>query len=266
MPSNKIKIRVSGTSDDNGLVRLPDFLHALNSLQEALSRLDKLVTKSQSPSVYFRITELKYGSPATVETEILPLRPNVLHAPAIVDKYMNALENIKQGRIPQEFDRGLLEVYRRIAHGIKENVSAISISSNGLEIDVTTKIETEISNILEKDEFVHGTVSGILEAINIHAGTNKFNIYPIAGAEKVECAFPETLKHGAVAGVGRRVLVHGELKYRAREDFPSYIRVDGLEVFPPDDELPSILELNGIAPNATGELSSEEFISRLRGE
>jgi hypothetical protein len=266
MPSNKIKIRVSGSEDDNGLVRLPNFLNALNSLMDALSRIDKLVTKSQSPSVYFRITELKYSSPATVETEILPLRPNVFHAPAIVDKYITSLKSIQQGKVPQDFDRGLLEACKRIAHGTKENYSDIYISSNGSEVAVTKKIETEINNILEKDEFVNGAVSGILEVINIHADMNKFNIYPIAGAEKIECSFPKDLKQIAVSGVGRRVLVHGELKYRAREDFPSHVKVDGLEVYPPDNELPSILELNGIAPHATGDLSSEEFISRLRGE
>jgi hypothetical protein len=266
MPSNKIKIRVSGSDEDNGLVRLPDFLNALTSLHEVLTRLDKLVTKSHIPSLYFRITELQYNSPATVVTEVLPLRPNVLHAPAVVDRCMTGLQDIREGKIPEDFDRGLLEAYKRVAHGFKANISEMSISGNGLEITVTQNIESEINNVLGKEETMHGTASGILELINIHAGANKFNIYPIAGADKIECFFPDGLKELAVSGVGRRVLITGEMKYRAREDFPYQMKVDGLEVFPPDDELPSILDLRGIAPGATGGLSSEDFISQLRGE
>ena len=35
-------------------------------------------------------------------------------------------------------------------------------------------------------------------------------------------------------------------------------------MLPEDDELPSLLDLRGTAPDITGDLSSEEFVRRLR--
>lgn len=265
MPSNKVRIQIPGSDKDNGLVRLPDFVRSLNTLMDALSKIDRIVTKSNTASVYFRITELKYSSPATVETEILPLRANVLHMTAITDKFVTGFQEIERGSIPPDFNRALLEDYKTLSQRGQDK-PPIVISSNGTQCLATPKIVAEIAMVLNKEESAKGSVSGILEAINIHAGTNKFYIYPIAGAEKIECNFPESIKEVAVSGVGRRVLVHGELKYRAREEFPTSVKVDTLEVFPPENSLPTFLQLKGIAPNATGDLSSEDFVSKLRGE
>ena len=37
-----------------------------------------------------------------------------------------------------------------------------------------------------------------------------------------------------------------------------------IEIYPPEDELPTIFDLRGIAPNATGDRKSEDFIRDLR--
>ena len=37
-------------------------------------------------------------------------------------------------------------------------------------------------------------------------------------------------------------------------------------VFPPASTLPSLRDLYGIAPNATGDLTTEEFVRQLRDE
>lgn len=64
--------------------------------------------------------------------------------------------------------------------------------------------------------------------------------------------------------IGREVRAKGKLTYRSRENFPAYIQVQELEILPPDEDLPSIMEIKGIAPNLTGGKSSEEFIRGLR--
>jgi hypothetical protein len=68
----------------------------------------------------------------------------------------------------------------------------------------------------------------------------------------------------AIAGVGRRVEVTGMLKYRRGASFPNAIAVTAIDPFPPEDELPSWDDLRGRAPDATGIVSSEAFVRRLR--
>lgn len=46
--------------------------------------------------------------------------------------------------------------------------------------------------------------------------------------------------------------------------FPHQVQVTQIEAFPPESELPDWDDLRGMAPDATGELSSEAFIRELR--
>jgi hypothetical protein len=104
----------------------------------------------------------------------------------------------------------------------------------------------------------------MLEQINIHLGANTFHIYPQIGPRKVTCHFPVGLYDDAVAAVGKRVGVSGTLRYRSGANFPHQIAVSGIDVFPPEYELPDWDDIRGRAPNATGHLSSEDFVAELR--
>ena len=44
------------------------------------------------------------------------------------------------------------------------------------------------------------------------------------------------------------------------------IKVQEMEVFPPASTLPSLRDLYGIAPNATGDMTTEQFVRQLRDE
>ena len=111
-----------------------------------------------------------------------------------------------------------------------------------------------------------GSVSGTLESINIHAGTNKFTIYPLAGQPRVVCHFPESKMAEAIDGINRHVCVTGTLRFRPKDLTPFEIDVQEIEVYPPDDELPSLNSLRGVAPNATGGIDSVAFVQKIRAD
>jgi hypothetical protein len=104
----------------------------------------------------------------------------------------------------------------------------------------------------------------MLEQINLHHGANTFHVYPDVGPKKITCHFPAFLYDDAVAAVGRRVHVFGELKYRAGAPFAHQIAVSSIDSFEPDNNLPDWEDLRGRAPDATGGLSSEAFVRELR--
>lgn len=112
----------------------------------------------------------------------------------------------------------------------------------------------------------YGSVSGRLESINVHAGANEFFIFPNVGAKKVRCRFPAYLEHLAVNSVTSWVTVTGYLTYKRRDAFPTQIKVQSMDVHPPSEDLPTLSDLRGVAPRATGRLKSETFVRKLRGE
>jgi hypothetical protein len=61
-----------------------------------------------------------------------------------------------------------------------------------------------------------------------------------------------------------RVEVNGTLKYRMGANFPHVIDVSSIVPFPPESEIPDWDDIRGLAPDATGKLSSEAFIRELR--
>ena len=60
------------------------------------------------------------------------------------------------------------------------------------------------------------------------------------------------------------VTVHGLMGYRIGNPFPISITVERFEINPPEQELPTLASLRGLAPDLTGGLSSEEYIRQLR--
>ena len=78
------------------------------------------------------------------------------------------------------------------------------------------------------------------------------------------CRFTRSLRDKVVRAVGQYVTVYGELRFKQWDNFPYAIVAEDLEPHPPASELPRLADLRGMAPNATGDLASEDFVDRLR--
>jgi hypothetical protein len=157
-----------------------------------------------------------------------------------------------------------------LGHAYRKEISAsfflVSIATNSDKVEVEQSLESEIDTIVGPDEIVQGSVAGTLELINIHARVNTFRIYPIIGASKVDCHFRSDQLNNAIAGINHYVNVTGALRYKRRDKFPYAINDAEVEVYPEEQELPSIFDLKGVAPDATGSLKSEDFVRKLRDE
>lgn len=89
-----------------------------------------------------------------------------------------------------------------------------------------------------------GTVEGRLEAVNVHGGRRQFVIYDDLTGERIECHFGHRIATDEIK-VDRRVAVTGEIRSRENGEIVSVI-AERIEVFPPDDELPTSDEVLGI--------------------
>jgi hypothetical protein len=71
------------------------------------------------------------------------------------------------------------------------------------------------------------------------------------------------MEEQAISNLGRRVIVSGIVSYNAVGE-PVKVEVDRLRVLKEEKELPTIVEMLGMTPDITGDLSTEEHIRQLR--
>ncbi len=269
MAYRRITVQIKGDPSDNESLRLNDFLSQLDAIRSTLSHLEREIAEPDSSPIKYRIVGLSLHSPVTIAFEVVPGTKGKDVSALIADRFVDGIKNIKRGIIPEDYDSDLLESFKKIGPRIQKNqrkfFSQVSIATDSDKVEVEQSLESEIDTIVGPDEIVQGSVSGTLELINIHA-QNTFRIYPIIGPPKVDCHFKSDQLYNAIAGINHYVNVTGALRYKRRDKFPYAINDAEVEVYPDEQELPSIFDLKGIAPDATGSLKSEDFVRKLRDE
>lgn len=273
----RIEVQIEGTPDEKGHVRLSDFVKKLLQLRESLSLTQKQLTGRDEPSVYWRVVDLRHQSPATIVLEEVPTRhlnadkksvPSARLPVPVVDQFAKTMRQINQApRLPdaEQHDLAALESYRALGVLREPSIASLTIKSGRAKFSLTDKFEVNLEKIIGPDELVHGSISGMLEAINIH-NSFRFHIYPLVGPKKVSCTFEPQLKEKVLASIGKYVTVFGTLRYKSWAPFAHQLDARELEALPDTADLPTLADLRGIAPEATGELSAEDFVSKVRDE
>ena len=256
-----ITLTMQGLRDDDDCVRLPVFVSQLQILTRILGKIDRRVSGSRTN--HFRIVELSQQSPASVMLEVRKDDQNIDTRGLLVNKFSRTVVDVSLGAL-EILDRPLLQDFRNLALPVGEKISAASLKADGNVVDLTEEFAKTIELSLAGDEWASGSIEGVLEQINIHDRANVFGLYPEIGPSRVQCYFGSSLIDKAISAVGERVSVSGTLKYKPDENFPYSVDVDDIDIYPRDDELPTFDDLRGIAPDATGEELSEDFIAVRR--
>jgi hypothetical protein len=259
-------LKFEGLPSENGNVRLVDFVGRLSSFSAAISRADRLSSNSHSPTFYFRIVDLKHTSPAIITIEAYPKDPNIDFRTPSFDQVFSIMQQVSENRLQRPTDYDLLEDIRQLIAPVGVTLASLEIISDGYDIQVTKEFKARMDLEMAPENTHVGFIRGALEYINIHGGKKLFKIYPEVGPTRVTCHFPDELREAAIHAVGQIIEIHGIIHYKAVSTFPHQIDVKKLDVLPDERELPSILDLRGIAPGLTGGVSSEEFVRGLRDE
>jgi hypothetical protein len=265
MSERLLTLVVEGSAAEQSRVLLADFHRELSLFLNALNETDRHLTGQREPATYYRIVDLRHSSPATVVVEALPRDPQIDVSTEVVSAFFAILVDIgRRGTLSEPVSAALLNGIRDMTSPVGRSVSLVRIATDNDYVDMDKAFRGRVIEILRPEESYPGSIRGMLEAINVHREANVFRIYPDFGPNKVSCHFPAEIQQMAISGVGSFVEVRGILKYKTASPYPHEIRVEDIEVFPPDDQLPTLLSLRGAAPSATGEISSEEFVRQLR--
>jgi hypothetical protein len=269
----RITIQAVGALEDNGDLRFAEFIEQLNAVRVALRHTERLVTGATEAQVYYRVVDLHKASPATIVLEPRPI-PAAPDAPPtrdysgpIVDTFFANLRHIMTQRtIPKNVDMLTVESYINLGVTVEKHVTELVIANAGEQVTIARGFKSAVEAALGPDEFCEGSVTGTLDQVNIHKGTRRFYVYPIVGPARVSCEFPPHLRDDVKRGLDNYVRVTGELRYKKFDPFPYAVRASGIESLPPEDKLPTLLDIYGIAPDATGTLSAEEFLASIRDD
>lgn len=267
----RITLRIVGQEEDRGDVRFNDFIKQLGILRSALSETERVALgkKSKKKSVYYKVVDLSHNSPAAVVLEAVPVKAQEDKAGEVVDAFFENLDKIEQGIIPSGFDYEAIQAFKEIPSLYeKKRLSEITISRNGDQGRILNKLSQRVDEILGPDEYEYGSLTGMLEQINLHSNQNVFTIYPTSQRPKLRCKFPQDLRKDAIQAVGQYVNVSGKLKFKPKLDisYPYEVIVSEIEIYRPENELPTLASLGGIAPDATGDVASEDFVREMRDE
>jgi hypothetical protein len=278
MPENRITVQFQGSLEDDWHVTLSAFLSQLEAIKAALKQTERLVSGEDEPSVYYRIVGLSYSSPATVVLEAVSrtTKPQqetkkkarrvhrTDYSQATVRQFFHSLKGIREKKqVPARADLQALEAYRNLAGPSDKTITGLKLIDNEETVDIDKTFQSAIDDIIGPDELVEGTISGTLEKLNLH-NTERFDIFPPIGAKQVACDFKPSLKQEVIKAVDQYVRVAGKLRYKRLDNFPYAINVESIEVLPPENDLPSLFDVKGMAPNLTGGKSTGEFLEGIR--
>jgi len=256
----RVTFTLQGNEKDDGNVRARDFASFLDSVLACLRQLERLVGASRDKVVY-RITDLQHGS-AGITLEAVGDDEEV--PSSVVALFLDSAESLVAGRVaPPQLDRPALEAFRGLAAPLRHHVTAIAVEGPDRRFDITRSIQDAVEGMLGDDVATFDSLSGYLDALNIHAEP-VFYLYPPTVARGIRCFFAPSVLEKVTGALARYVTVTGEFLYHARETFPVRIDVQLFEVNPSTDNLPRLRSLIGSLPGLPEGLTSEAYVRARR--
>lgn len=265
MVNQTLGIQLKSALNEEEDLLFTNFLEPLKAVQGALTQVDNHLTNTEKATVRYRVVDLSHASPATVVLQAEPIissgRDN---SAAVINEFCNGMKHLitGTGEVLHNYSVILLQAFQKIGTKLR-NHTRLHLTYQDEHLEVTGKLAAAVEELLGEDEIMEESMTGMLEMLNLHGRRKMFRIYPMVGPTKVDCYFPPRLKEKSIMGMNRYVHVEGKFKYKRCFPYPYAVQVTGLEIYPDPETLPSLQELCGIAPNATGGLSSEEFVKRI---
>ncbi len=265
MSTHRIVIEMEGPGANGKHLDLQFFLEKVGQLRVFLNSIVKDEDRKQ---VGLALVGLSHSSPAVLECQ--PHRKNEPDASVVraCNHYMGLVDTGKAADIPHP----ILSAMESLAEIKPNKIARAELRTTGSTPDevhiwkLDDAFRGKLAQARSEDDTQIDTIDGKLEAIDIH-GKRTFKIFTwVPFAASVKCTFPQDMLEQVTAALDKWVSVSGECRNRPDAIMPHEIQVREIEVLPPTNELPSLNDLYGIAPKATGDKTPEEFVRELRDQ
>ncbi len=262
MSGTEITVTMVGADESHGRVRFDDFFRFCETVFKCLRVSEQLVS-GETAAIEYRISGLKYGS-ATVKLEAVQKIGNKGddRRSKVVTFFRTTVADLQKGKVDPRIPPEGLGVFRELANPLKHGTKRVVIG----RVSITTKFDKAIARILDENISSEGSVSGILERVNVHEDRNEFVIYPQDETTPITCSFPESLLDNVRKALKKNVTISGTQTYRPGCALPSRVHAKEIEIHPADSDLPSLHDVRALGKWDTGGLNSVEFLRAIRNE
>lgn len=223
------------------------FIKAQEELAKLLHEVDRTVAEQKRPTVDWVISQV-YGGSIHLTLEGVPNEkvqpPQIAEVLTIVEAGMTNI--VKMPERPNYFSDLALESAKKLAKLAEPDIFMIQLGINSQRIDLNQHLVANVDEIIGGKYKSFGTVEGILKAIDLSRNP-LFRVYDLLTNKSVRCYFDHqsTSMDLIKKALEQRVAISGLITSREDGDKIS-INVEDIEIFPQEDELPTIAEIIGI--------------------
>lgn len=264
-----LRLHMDGVSRFNGDVSLSTFIEKLNALKDALKEADNLVSGEDKRKKEFLVSELRHSSPAMVGLSETAIDSDINSDNSVQQFFVDFLQRVsRREEIAAERYARLINKLKTLTNGADSKYQNLWIDGAGLPKVVFDKEMREaLDSALPNIRKSVGSIRGVVRKYSSINKNQKYLrlILPVNNKE-VKCIFKEELLTLAAAAVEKNVTIEGNLSYYGDTFWPFEVKVKSIIVHSDDSELPKLSELYGLAPKATGDLSTDDYIRKIRDE
>lgn len=242
----------------------------IDAAELTLGRLDQLthdiaalvrevageVTGAGPEAVQWIVEDIRRDSPLRLELAPRPNSEDV--SPVAISRLASAITTglttiEERPERPSYFNDAALDRAKNLANRVGGDVRSITFKSRNGRVSepvaVSKRVSANVDELIGPRLERFGSVEGRLEGVLVHR-RKVFYIWEASTHRRIECVFADRIPLDEVlAAFGRRVSVRGLIRTRKTGEKLS-IEVRELDVFPAEEELPTIDEIQGIAKNA----------------
>ncbi|MGH7138507.1 MAG: hypothetical protein ACREHD_22380, partial [Pirellulales bacterium] len=207
--STKVTVRLIGADDADGAVFFADFRHFCDGLEACLKRAEKVAT-GRSGRIAYRIAGLGMGS-AHITLEAVKLGSGRDARGPALRLFRKTVTAIQGGRqLDPRVGPEDVALFKKLASPLSGQSKALFID----EMEITPQYTANADKILRSGTVQEGTVTGLLEKVNVHHRC-QFVLYPPIPGYAVTCDFPENMLPEVGKAIKRNVTVRGSMRYYA---------------------------------------------------
>jgi hypothetical protein len=242
------------------------FVSAVENWMKVLDDLDSAISHEPQGSLDWFVVDLCVGSLAVeVESRSKLEEKNV--GPEVADAFLTGVQQIEQAEAspPYLSEAGMQRMRQLVRLVGREGTAGFAVTHLGRTVEVSARASANIDQFIRVQQRSIGSVEGRLETISVHGRKPKFIVYHGLTHKAITCKFQGTeWLERAKDALGHRVNVLGEVHYNIKAE-PLRVEPEELRILKERDELPTTAEISGSDRDFTGDLSTEEYLRRVRG-
>ena len=259
MVNSDISIRLA---NDSGQVSAQAFVDSIRHTLKILGCVETELTMRGSGSIRWMIRELSYSSPALAT---LGAEQDDDISAQVASASIHGLDALSRGQQqPMHFSEPALLAARELSKIAEQAGYRVSVAHQSQTVAVAGLSRTVVSD--EPAEYFHsiGSVEGRLETATVR-NRPYFRVYDAVHDRGVTCHFSELHLEQVRNGLGKRVIVSGDVKADRLGNLDS-IKVTTIKI--EEDTVEPVMpsDLRGLWKGETEGQKAEQYIREVRGD